>query len=139
MASVSSHILSSKLKRILDTGLATVEEIADAAGSSYRTIREVARGSRLKLDLEERERISRSLSKYFRNSPDLYRDPAPVIKRGVFAVELRARDWRAFEVRNADGKCIMYVEWPANLATQERIDRLWRWLEKEDAQQLKVI
>lgn len=66
--------------------------------------------------------------------------PPPVSPRGVEEVALRAKDWRAFEVTDSAGECIMYVEWPKPKATQARIDWLWRQLDKEDPQpQLHVI
>jgi hypothetical protein len=136
----NSHLLSTKLRRVLDTELTTAEEIAKISGSALRTIQQLANGANVRLGVEERERISRSLAPYFRNNPDLYREPSPPVKRGVFAVELRARDWRAFEVKNSDGRCIMYVEWPVNMATQSRIDGLWRWLDREDpAAKLSIV
>lgn len=139
MAVYNPHLLSHKLCRVLDAGYATVDQIAKAAGESPRLIEKLARGE-FPLNEETKLRIGMALSPYFRAHPELYRDPERPVRRGVFEVELRHRGWRGFEVKDSAGKTIVYVEWPKERATQERIDGLWRILDRDDpVPQLRVI
>lgn len=52
--------------------------------------------------------------------------------RGVVEHELRAKDWRGFELTDSAGKSVMYVEWPTDRVTQADIDGLWDKLDEID-------
>ncbi len=139
MAHWNPHLLSTKLCRVLDAELTTVDEIAKVAELPPRFIEQVAKGG-VKLNRDTELQISKAIGPLFHAHPELYKDPERAPKRGVFEVELRHRGWRGFEIKNSAGKCVMYVEWPKEEASQSRIDGLWRWLDREDpAPQLRVI
>ncbi len=53
-------------------------------------------------------------------------------ERGVVEVTIRDKARRAFEMWDSTGECLVYVEWPRERATQQRIDELWEELDRED-------
>lgn len=136
------HKISTKLCRLFDSGISNVGEFARRADLPAHFVQDVCNKPGIRINRDIEFRVGRVLSAYLREHPELYRimDEPPEKKRGVVEVVLRSRDWRGFEVCNSDGKCVMYVEWPTKSVTQNRIDGLWRWLDKEDPQpQLMIV
>lgn len=134
------HKLSTKLCRLFDSGYTNVDELARLCGLDPKLIEKAANKPNLRLDRDTEFRITKAIAGFMRKHPETYREPERVSKRRVEEVVLRSKDWRGFEVVASNGKCVMYVEWPAKEVTQSRIDGLWRWLDKEDpVPQLSVI
>lgn len=136
------HKLSTKLCRLFDSGVTSVDEFARRADLPPHFIEDVCNKPGIRINREIEFQIGRALAAYLRENPDLYRaiDAPPESKRRVEEVVLRSKDWRGFEIINSDGRCLMYVEWPRKDTTQARIDGLWRWLDKEDPQpQLRIV
>jgi hypothetical protein len=140
MAHWNPHLLSTKLCRVLDAELTTVDEIARLAELTPRLIEAIAKGPGVKLTRDTELRISKAIGPLFHAHPELYRDPERVPKRGVIEEHCRDRAKRGFGVYDSKGNCLWYSEWPKADVTPALIRMLERYLEyKEPQPKLQII
>lgn len=138
MAVWQSHHVATKLCSVLDSELATIEEIAQASGFPPKFIERLATRPAIRIDRETEFRVTKVLAPYFRAHPELFREPLLRSKRGVFEVETRCGCFRGFLIKDSKGKKLRYVEIPTDECDENTEESLWRWLDRRDPI-LKVI
>jgi hypothetical protein len=148
-------LLSVKLCKVLDAGLATIEEIAVESGYPVDDVQALANGLPLNTTVELRHRIGRALAPHFRGHPELYRDLALVIlpsacelgqreriastskvkerkPRGVFELESECDCWKTFLIRDSRGVTRRVLKIPTPEFKDEDVDQMWGWLNRHD-------
>jgi hypothetical protein len=139
MAHWNPHLLATKLCRVLDAELTTVDEIARISEVPPRVIEQIAKGG-MKLSRDTELQISKAIGPLFHAHPELYKDPERTPKRGVFEDPHRFKGARLFTVVSSTGECLMRTEIKPEFATDAFEARLWRWLDATDPiPTLKVI
>jgi hypothetical protein len=135
------HSLSFNLTCLFRSGKCTPEKFADLTGLSADYVRHAARTDALKIPPGTRFEISKVLSGYMRRFPVIFEPPmrAAIIRqpddterpdRGVFEEPPTFGGVKVFTVW-AERECQVEIRWPAHRATPEKIEGLWRVLDKE--------
>jgi hypothetical protein len=137
MAVFQAHSLSSQLCRILDSRLATVEDIARVADETPAMIERLAR-SDLKLDRQTELRVRGAISYFFKRHPRLRENPLDS-KRGVVEDPSPRTDERQFTINRTNGQWLMTVRLPSGECDEAMLELFWRILDWRDPHRLKVI